>query len=390
MNILLHSNVPWTGTGYGQQTALLAHRLRAAGHNVAISATWGLQGGQIIWNDFTVYPSDEKWGKRLLRACAADHAGGDPRDCLVIPIMDVWVLNGGRLDDLTIAPWCPVDHDPIPPRVLEFLLNDNVTPIAMSRFGETRMQQAGLEPLYVPHAIDTTVFAPAPDRDALREEMGIPAGAFVVGMVAANIGTHPPRKAFPQVFQAFAAFQRAHPDALLYLHTEMHGANNGINLMALADICQVPRDAVRFQDQLNLELGIHPATVAEFYNAMDVLANPSYGEGFGIPIVEAQACGTPVIVTEWTAMPELCGAGWRVGGEPWYDAGHGAFYRCPSVAGIYEALTDAHRDAAGMREKARAFAAGYDADLVFETHWQPALDQLAGKVGGVREVAALA
>lgn len=36
------------------------------------------------------------------------------------------------------------------------------------------------------------------------------------------------------------------------------------------------------------------------------------GEGFGIPIIEAQAAGCPVIVTDCTAMTELCLSGWLI------------------------------------------------------------------------------
>ena len=40
-------------------------------------------------------------------------------------------------------------------------------------------------------------------------------------------------------------------------------------------------------------------------NAIDVLLHPSQTEGFGLTVVEAQACGTPVLVNDCTSMPEL-------------------------------------------------------------------------------------
>jgi glycosyltransferase involved in cell wall biosynthesis len=43
-----------------------------------------------------------------------------------------------------------------------------------------------------------------------------------------------------------------------------------------------------------------------------VLNAVSLGEGFGIPVLEAQACGTPVIVGDWCAHEDLCFAGWKV------------------------------------------------------------------------------
>ena len=45
--------------------------------------------------------------------------------------------------------------------------------------------------------------------------------------------------------------------------------------------------------------------MAHIYRAADVLLATSVGEGFGVPILEAQACGTPVIIGNWTAMEDL-------------------------------------------------------------------------------------
>lgn len=376
--VLWHSNSPWTGSGYGQQTRTFAPRIRDLGHDVAISAYWGLNGSVLTWEGMTIYPGDEAWGNRLLPMLTEQHNAD-----LVITLMDVWVLTSKALKDLPLACWVPVDHEPCPPQVIEFFKRTHARPIAMSRFGERMLAAEGLDPLYVPHGIDTNVFRPRPDLDArTRERMGLPADAFVVGMVAANQGNSPSRKAFPQVLQAFKRVRDRHTDAFLYLHTNPSGGGPkaGVSIPRLADQIGLTDDAVRFTAPLQLELGMPPEQVASLFSAFDVLANPSYGEGFGVPIVEAQACGTPVIVTDCTAMTELCGDGWAVGGDPWYNAPQGSFFRCPSVDEIEGALESAYEARGeGPSEAAREFALDYDADRVTREHWVPVLDELLGQ-----------
>ena len=61
--------------------------------------------------------------------------------------------------------------------------------VAALSLGLTSEEIAGLDALYVPHGVDTTLFKPRPEiRDAVRDELGIPREAFLVGMVAANKG----------------------------------------------------------------------------------------------------------------------------------------------------------------------------------------------------------
>lgn len=49
--------------------------------------------------------------------------------------------------------------------------------------------------------------------------------------------------------------------------------------------------------------------LARIYNAVDCLALPSLVEGFGLPIIEAQACGCPVVTSNISSMPEVAGGG---------------------------------------------------------------------------------
>lgn len=377
MKILWHSNAPWAPTGYGQQTALFTPKIRALGNDVAISAFWGLGGSKMEWEGMKVYPGDENWGNRLLPAYAAHHAEGEPTGCQIITLMDVWVLNNDAHSQLRMASWVPVDHDPVPPNVVRGFEKYGIDAIAMSRFGQKALQAEGIDAMYVPHGVDTNLFQPQGGRERVRQAMGFPSDAFVVGMVANNKGTNPPRKAFPQAFEAVGQLARERDDVFLYVHAEKWGVYGGLNLPTLAEKVGLDEDRIRWAPQLDLQIGIPTEAMPPLYEAFDVLLNPAYGEGFGIPIIEAQACGTPVIVSDWTAMTELCGAGWLVDGERWWDASQGAFYLSPHVGSILDALRESYDHAGGLRGKAVEFAQGYDADRIVDQYWKPVLDELS-------------
>jgi glycosyltransferase involved in cell wall biosynthesis len=127
-------------------------------------------------------------------------------------------------------------------------------------------------------------------------------------------------------------------------------------------------------------LGFPREAVALTYQAFDVLIHCSAGEGFGLAALEAQACGVPVITSNHSAMPELCGAGWLVDGDDKLDHAQAAYFYRPFVHSIVDALEQAYaeRGNATLRDRAVEFAAGYDADLVASTYWWAVLDELAG------------
>jgi glycosyltransferase involved in cell wall biosynthesis len=53
--------------------------------------------------------------------------------------------------------------------------------------------------------------------------------------------------------------------------------------------------------------GIPLEDIVHFYRAADVLVYPSFNETFGLPILEAMACGCPVVTSNTSAMPEIAG-----------------------------------------------------------------------------------
>jgi glycosyltransferase involved in cell wall biosynthesis len=378
MKILWLSNSPLAPSGYGEQTALFTERLRNLGHDVSIAANFGIAASVMEWRGMVVLPAQESWGNPSL-GTFAKHTEAD----WVICLNDAWVMAPDKWPDVKMALWCPIDHYPVPPRVLKVLMNDRVRPIAMSRFGEEWLNKFKLDPLYVPHGVDTSVFRPRPEHKSLaRRALSIPDGAFLVGMVAANRGwsPHAPRKSFPQAFDAFARFAKRHDDAYLYVHAEAQpNGPPGIDLVTLSKAVGVPEDRVAFPPPEAWHLMIMDKQfISGAYSAMDVLLNPSMSEGFGVPIVEAQACGVPVIVSNHSSMPELVGAGWIVEGDRWWDAAQDSFAIIPSIQSIEDALEDAYasRDDATLPVRAVEFAAQYDADLVTEQYWKPALEEL--------------
>lgn len=386
MKVLWHSNAPWAATGYGQQTALTVPRINAAGHPTAISALYGLNGGILEIDGVTHYPGGaDAYGNDVVAAHALHWFENDRNAGWIVILMDAWVFQAPSIGKMHTALWCPIDHDPAPPEVIRFFRQFDAMPIAMSKFGVERFAWADIEAMYVPHGIDTNIFRPGLRSDvraAWQQEMGIPADAFVVGMNAANKAGDLHRKGYPQAFEAFAAFANKRDDAFMYLHTEATGRFRGWDLESLVATYDLT-DRVRFVPQYEYVTGlIAPETMAMTYNAFDVLLNPSLGEGFGIPIIEAQACGVPVIVTNHTAMPELVGDGWVVDGDllPHQSMGF-TRWKNPSVAAIYEALSDAYdRRSDKPSQQARDKAVEYDVDTVFANHWLPVLENMAERI----------
>lgn len=393
MKILWHSVAPWAPTGYGTQTGITTPRIRAQGHDVALSCYYGLQGASMQWNGMTCYPSyAASYGSDVIVPHALHHFGAENARSIgeastmgiILTLGDVWTFESPLLDQLCVGSWVPVDHLEVPDVVTGWFNVMGAIPVAMSRFGEAALRRAGLNPLYVPHGIDTSVFRPG-DRAAARDATGVPQDAFVVGMVANNIGRDGNRKAFAEQIEAFARLRARHSDAVFLLHTDVDQPSG----MRIREFLRrtLPDGSYIFTDVYMYRKGLNPSAVAEIHRAADVLSNCSYGEGFGIPIVEAQACGTPVIVTDATAMSELCGSGWKIGYEKlWHDSqgAHAAVPRVGDIADAYEQAYEKARDDS-MRAEAYTFAQDYDADVVAEKYWRPVLGTFEGLLERKRE-----
>lgn len=379
MRIFWWSNAPWTHTGYGNQTRLFVPRIQALGHTVILGANYGLDGAVLdIDNGVSIYPRGlDSHGSDVL-APHSERARAD----ITITLYDSWAFDPSATARVRWCPWMPVDHEALPPVIKERIATA-WQPIAYSRHGERCLREAGFDPLYVPHGVDTRRFCPG-DRAEARERLGfVGKDTFLAIMVAANKG-QPSRKAIPEVMLAWKALKEKHDDVQLYLHSHDGPEMQGYDLQLMRQAAGLEHGDVLFAEPYQLILGYPDAWMADLYRAADVLLSPSYGEGFGIPIVEAQACGCPVIAGDWSSMGELVFGGWKVGrdeSQPFYTP-LGGWMRIPYVSAIYERLEAAYaaKDNERLRKKARAGATRYDVDLVTKDYWKPALETITEQV----------
>jgi len=382
--IAWYSNACHVPSGYGMQTAQVVHQMVKDGHEVAISAN---HGASVMMNCAHGHPILPEGLIRYSLDAAPENIKGWVGDQpgFGVVLFDLWPLVGVQgFNDLNLACWTPVDHDPVPPMVAQFLLQGKHHAIAMSRFGEARLLDAGVprdELTYIPHGIDRTVFV---DKGkGTREQMGIPQDAFLVITNAANRGRIPVRKAFGEMADAMSTFMRDRPDVYWMLHTEPNGHSEGVNLPRLMNAVGIDSQRVRYPHPAQFRNGIPQEAIASLYSAADVQLLTSMGEGFGIPVVESQSCGTPVIVSDFSAQAELVGKhGKIVPVQRVWDEFQSSFFAIPNVAAIVTSLQEVYEETKAGKVDRAAVAAEmwrYDQVKLYEASWKPLIEMMTAR-----------
>src|SRR5262249_59123106 len=117
------------------------------------------------------------------------------------------------------------------------------------------------------------------------------------GRYVLSVGVLQPRKNLPRLVEAFARIGRSVPHRLVIV---------GKWGWAHDDLKEAVRRAGLGQ-RIQFTGYVADAALPALYNAADLFVYPSLYEGFGLPPLEAMACGTPVLVGDSSSLPAVVG-----------------------------------------------------------------------------------
>ena len=192
----------------------------------------------------------------------------------------------------------PVDGAPIYPAWVETAAQSDGL-LTISEFGVKAWANAGVQAGLVRPGINPNKFYKMTDEQRLtvRQKLGIAPDAFVLGVAAQNQG----RKSIPQMMKAFFDFAKDKPTSRLLLDMD-EASLAGWDLPALCKQFGWDVDKVIFRSTAIKKSVIE---LRDRFNALDAHAVLAFREGFGLPVLEAMACGVVSIAQDWCAGTEV-------------------------------------------------------------------------------------
>ncbi|HHS50409.1 MAG TPA: glycosyltransferase family 1 protein [candidate division Zixibacteria bacterium] len=160
---------------------------------------------------------------------------------------------------------------------------DEIARYRPSYAGKVRVVHNGVDERFTP--------APLSEIECIRVKFGLPERFILF------VGTLEPRKNVQRLVEAFAEIRHRVPQKLI-----IAGGKGWLYDDIFASVRQLGiEDSVMFIGYVPFE------DLPALYSSADVFCYPSLYEGFGLPVLEAMACGTPVVTSNLSSMPEVAG-----------------------------------------------------------------------------------
>jgi len=366
MKLIWLSVAPWAPTGYGIVTRQVVPRIQAEGHEVVVACKH-FHTGTVVWNGIpTIQGMDLSMLNRMIDRGEADY---------IISLLDNHAIDGVPKKWISYTPF---DTEKIPLSISRSL-EQPLMIIALTSHGQKEIERVGYESWYAPHGIDTKIYYPDEDsRQRGREALGWQDN-FVIGSVGVNYADD--RKNYVNLLRAFKDFHTMHEEARLYLSVNpLHTDKNDSLTRAMQNL--ELDNLVKWAEPDQYFLGkVSDQMMANRYRLMDVFCLPTKGEGFGLPLIEAQACGVPVITTDASTGPELCPTQYLIPVKDdeweWFNK---EWRASVSASSIFQALQRAYNHP-HLREIGQIGCNNvqrYDWDLLHEEYWKPILKEIEG------------
>jgi glycosyltransferase involved in cell wall biosynthesis len=370
MHILLSSNgTPFEGAkgGYPSQLRHLIRMFIERGHTVTM-VIWSICGVKhtgvlsfkdIVKHNILVNETRDPWSQALLDRPEVTFILGpyekfpsqikisDINDFIkrtnagaIFFLQDIFLLESNTPEMIACPSylWFPLHYEPIDLPTLNALVKiQNIISLCPST-RERVIKQLKRDTYVVPHIIDfRTELPPNETKEKIRNDFNLK-DKYVILTIAGNY-EQSGRKSLDTTLLAFDKFQETHPEALLWLHVPALNHAKIYNVQTMIASLGIPEHSVKIT-----ETTLDETTLQKVYMCADVYLCGSCSEGFGIPQMEAQYSGLPVVTTKFGAMDDYCWHGISVPpAQKCFNRFQDAWWVTPSVDGTVDALEKVHQ-----------------------------------------------
>lgn len=332
------SKVLWLGdagchTGFARVTHAIGERLvRDYGHDVHVLAV-NYDGGDPWDTNLKLYVPTTKvksdiYGQsrfiELLGKIEPDVVVmlNDPNIVLDLLLRNKYDVQRVLLRYRPLLSYIPIDGYNHPPSWAQALQQVSKV-VAMSQHGARELTVEGTDGPLVPpvvyHGVDDGRFFPVSQKQPLtlsngvvirskteaKKAFGWSGDDFIVLRVDKNSG----RKDYPASWRALTPFLKRHSNVKVHFHCQGDGLEHIYDLKSLFSRDPETQDRYWMPANLDTWRGWPEEDLVGLYNAADVFLSTSRGEGFGLGLAEAAACGLPIIAQNVSAIPEVVGPG---------------------------------------------------------------------------------
>jgi glycosyltransferase involved in cell wall biosynthesis len=412
--VLFCSEATFLNTGYATYTREILNYLYSTGkYELAEMASYGERNdpraSKIPWKFYGVVPDNScseeernqyaqnpiaQFGELMFESVCLDFMPD-----IVCDIRDFWMLDfAERSPFRPYFKWCIMPTVDARPQARQWIATYESADACLTYSewaGEVLNQQSGGKIKYIGISPPSAhpAYQPINDKSGLRLSMGIDPEAKIIGTVMRNQR----RKLYPDLFQAFRILLDSVEDNskyFLYCHTSYPDLGWDIpellqqyqlsSKVYFTYICgqtgrpfpslfkgamaQSPFTGQFGASLSNVKNGVEYEDLAKIINLFDLYVQYANCEGFGLPQVEAAACGIPIMATDYSAMESVVR---NLGGTPLTPK---ALYK-ELETGCFRAVPDNHLAAAKFKEFLEQPSSirsklGFDTRQAFLKHYQ--------------------
>lgn len=330
--ILIVGDSARLNTGYATVIRHIGNTLVGSGEDFEIAQLGTQNQSCVIDNNvqnkprFTIYtprfntldPTKDRYGKETFDKIILEF-----RPHIVISVGDPWIVSYiGSSKYRHLYKWViyiAIDGENYPSKLywyrgvldIKNIISSADYIIPFTDFGISVLKSIGIEPtLKINHGVDKDIFRKLLKSKSTIRGKFFEAPPFVSlddAIIFTFVGRNQFRKNLGQLIQIWKVFKEKYDKdnrCLLYFHTPSDDIKRGYNIVEILLYLGVD-ESIILNPYLTQTAGVSEQILNEIYNASDCMVSATTGEGWCLPLGEAQAAGTPSIVTGYSGHTEF-------------------------------------------------------------------------------------